>query len=203
MAECPQCHSSVDIPEGAYGTLFTCPNCQAVYFVGWDGVPESPQPTDIQLAHQMNAPPPIESPSFFENPGLESSSVQTNSPIEVSAPLETPLASATQEAEMGNSLFVDGSANFQDVVDFGNSAPTAGTLTYTVTIHGIEIADIREKFKEAVTDSRFAWDVDQIMLQITNGSLVLADLSPAKAVVLINRIKYLPIRVTWRQNVLQ
>ena len=64
MAECPQCHSSIQISEQSFGTLFTCPACSAVYFVGWDGVPERPDdkaaafPTSFEEHIQHAEPPP-------------------------------------------------------------------------------------------------------------------------------------------------
>ena len=182
MADCPQCHTSIEIPEQNFGTLFTCPACHAVYFVGWDGVPEQPQGGGVSA------------------PALESGSIenQNSNPLEndFSMPMEieTPIASPA--------VHVDDSPNFQDVVDFGNSPQLEGSLTYTVFIKGIDIADTREKIKDALIDSRFAWDTDTVMGRIQNGALTLPDLSPAKAVVLINRIKYLPIEVSWSQNVL-
>ncbi len=38
--ECPNCQNHVLITEAQYGALFTCPQCQAVYFVGFDGTPQ-------------------------------------------------------------------------------------------------------------------------------------------------------------------
>ena len=171
MAECPQCRSSIEIPEQNFGTLFTCSLCQAVYFVGWDGNPEQPQ---------NQAPPEIPFPP--ENPpSIDSEPFQDFSPTAV---------------------HVDAVPDFKDIVEFGNSPQLEGSLTYTIFIKGIELADTREKIKEAMTDSKFAWDAERLISQITHGALTLPDLSPAKAVVLINRIKYLPIEVSWNQNVL-
>jgi uncharacterized Zn finger protein (UPF0148 family) len=37
---CPNCQKEQKVTEQNYGTLFTCPTCQAVYFVNFDGQPE-------------------------------------------------------------------------------------------------------------------------------------------------------------------
>ncbi len=182
MADCPKCHSSVEIPEQNFGTLFTCPACQAVYFVGWDGVPEQPQENPV----------PIESLSS-EGP---------SDPSMLPPSWDQPLDSAAEVIAPPAAIHLDATPNFEDIVEFGNSPQLEGPLTYSVYIKGIDIADTREKMKEALTDSRFAWDTEALMSQIENGALTLLDLSPAKAVVLINRIKYLPIEVSWNQNVL-
>ncbi len=195
MADCPKCHSSLEIPEQNFGTLFTCPACQAVYFVGWDGVPEQPQESAETFQPQENSfqaePFPREGPSEGQGDA-------------VMAPpsWDQPLDLATEAISIPSAIHLDATPDFKDIVDFGNSPQLSGPLTYSVFIKGIDIADTREKIKEALTDSRFAWDTEVVMSQIKNGALTLPDLSPAKAVVLINRIKYLPIEVSWNQNVL-
>ncbi len=177
MAQCPQCQSAIDISESHYGTLFNCPKCQAVFFVGWDGAPEQPQVQAPAPTEPQEAPVQVQ-PAVEFSPG-PSGEIQTQSAVQV-----------------------DPSPGFQDVVDYGNTTELRSNLTYTIVIEGIEIADIREKFKEAITDARFGWDVETVLKQIDGGKITFYDLSPAKAVALISRIKYLPIRITWRQNAL-
>lgn len=93
-------------------------------------------------------------------------------------------------------------ADFSDVTDFANADTTAGPLTYAVIIEGIESSHLLMQLKEAMTDSRFGWDVVEILNHVGGGRLILRGLSPAKASVLINRIKYLPFKISWRQDVL-
>ncbi len=191
MADCPQCHSSIEIPEQNFGTLFTCPACQAVYFVGWDGIPEPPQGGVEKNSPQEN---------YFQK---EIDSNEGNSDSLIAAPAwDQPLDLATEAIAPPPAVHVDATPDFKDIVDFGNSLQLEGPLTYSIFIKGIDIADTREKIKEALTDTHFAWDTEEVMGRIQNGALTLLDLSPAKAVVLINRIKYLPIEVSWNQNVL-
>lgn len=94
------------------------------------------------------------------------------------------------------------SADFSDVTEFANSTSLSSPLSYTVIIDGIESSHLIAQIKEAMTDSRFAWEVSNILAQVGGGRLVLPGLSPAKASVLINRIKYLPLKISWRQDVL-
>ncbi len=94
------------------------------------------------------------------------------------------------------------SSDFSDVVSFGNADTMAGPLTYAVVIEGIDSAQVFHDVKEAMYDSKFGWDVNEQMAQVNRGRLVLPGLSPAKAFVLINRIKYLPLKISWRQDVL-
>jgi hypothetical protein len=59
------------------------------------------------------------------------------------------------------------------------------------------------QLKEAMMDSRFAWDATDLLSRVEYGVLLLPGLSPAKASVLISRIKYLPFKISWRQDVLK
>ena len=99
-------------------------------------------------------------------------------------------------------MSVSDSADFSDVTNFANADTTAGPITYVVVIDGIESSQLLYQLKEAMTDSRFGWDVADLLNQVGGGRLVLPALSPAKASVLINRIKYLPFKISWRQDVL-
>ncbi|MBK9322220.1 MAG: hypothetical protein IPM97_04585 [Bdellovibrionaceae bacterium] len=49
---------------------------------------------------------------------------------------------------------------------------------------GIDTAAIYEQVKEAVTDSKFGWNVIQVMTQIKGGVLTLTSLNAAKASIL-------------------
>ncbi|AHZ85905.1 hypothetical protein EP01_13305 [Bdellovibrio bacteriovorus] len=93
-------------------------------------------------------------------------------------------------------------ADFSDVTDFANADTAVGPLAYTVTIDGIESSRLLAQLREAMTDSRFGWDVADLLSHVGGGRLILRGLTPAKASVLINRIKYLPFKISWRQDVL-
>lgn len=193
MVNCPHCHQENKISEEHHGTLFTCPLCQGVYFVGWDGLPEQQDPVDPALVEPFTFPharPPVESeppaetenPSSFEPLGMDANIPATDFSLE-------PIVSTTD------------APNMQEVVDFANSNEVESALTYSVCIRGIDIADTREKVREALSDQRFGWDVDNLFKQIKNGQLVLNQMNPAKTQALISRIKFLDIEIEWRQDV--
>jgi hypothetical protein len=91
---------------------------------------------------------------------------------------------------------------FQDVTEFANASAGAGPLTYTLKIQGIDTGKIYGALKEALSDSRLGWDVQEVVKEIQNGTLQIRGLNPAKAFVVVNRIKYLSLKVSWRQDVL-
>jgi hypothetical protein len=235
LAECPQCHSSIEITENNFGTLYNCPYCQAVFFIGWDGLPEiapqvfPPQPstqsTVVQpVPQELQAQVPVYEPQMEPVfPSAESMNEPAPEPAPDFQPLETPIDTMMPPSDFqggvefkpfesndtyspgidpGPAVGVDSSPDFADVVEFGNKPDLKSPLTYTVMIQGIEIADVRKKFKDAISDSRFGWDVEVVLQQLKDGAITFHDLSPAKATALINRIRFLPIRISWRQNVL-
>lgn len=252
MIPCPSCQQPVEILDKHLGTLFTCPHCNAVYFIDWNGQPEMAQhepepeaPVDAPVeafmpgpedfsggmdfqggesfqpgndfqppiqdfstpenseqayateAYEPNQEPVSENVSYAEAPEPSMGEVPSveETPYDFSQPLD-----AINEPEIGSG--VSDSADFSDVTGFANADTAVGPMAYTVTIEGIESSMLLNQLREAMTDSRFGWDVTEILKQVGGGRLVLRSLSPAKASVLINRIKYLPFKISWRQDVL-
>lgn len=79
------------------------------------------------------------------------------------------------------------------------SQATDGLLVFKLLISGIDSKEIRESLREAMEDARFGWDVASIIGLIDKGQLVIENVSPVKATILINRIKRLPIQIRWEQ----
>ncbi|WP_374034598.1 hypothetical protein ACES2I_01295 [Bdellovibrio bacteriovorus] len=168
---------------------------------------DQPYSNDQQYAEQayepsqdpgMNAPPqenvsyaePVEVPGDI--PPME------EAPYDFSQTLDSVNSQpASEPAPMSSDT-----ADFSDVTDFANADTVSGPLAYTVTIDGIESSRLLAQLREAMTDSRFGWDVAGLLAHVGGGRLVLRGLTPAKASVLINRIKYLPFKISWRQDVL-
>jgi hypothetical protein len=76
----------------------------------------------------------------------------------------------------------------------------AGTLRYTLTVSGIDTAEIRGQFKELITDRKFLWDIDSLIRSIRGGTVRIENISAVKAYLLIHRLRGLPVRVGWEQN---
>ncbi|NJL25828.1 MAG: hypothetical protein HC902_12070 [Calothrix sp. SM1_5_4] len=58
---------------------------------------------------------------------------------------------------------------------------------------------MREAFREAITDRKFLWDIDQILRSIRNGEVVIANVTAPKAYILVTRLRPLPLEVKWEQ----
>jgi hypothetical protein len=94
------------------------------------------------------------------------------------------------------------SPDLSDIADFGNSAVSGareGALRYNVKVTGIDTVDVRDAFREALTDRKFVWDTDQIVRSIRDGECLLKDVTATKAHVLITRLRTLPVEIEWEQ----
>lgn len=247
MIPCPSCHQPVEILEKHLGTLFTCPHCNAVYFIDWSGQPEVAQhdaeaeplenlsyeaPSEQNFAAPASdfVPPFEENPPVEENPVLQEYAGEATFTVEEpTSESETVIASPSDymspEPSVSESLEAEpevpydfsqtldavaepapsstpDTPDFSDVTDFANANTASGPLSYTVIIEGIESSRLLAQLKEALTDSRFGLDVSGILQSVGGGRLVIPGMTPAKASVLINRIKYLPFKISWRQDVL-
>lgn len=220
MAMCPICQSELEITAQHYGALYTCPKCSAVFFVDWEGRPEtaandtlsgetSKESTDEMPGDQeasggksliySEAPgeedfvlpvetPPEEMPTFEESP----STYDFSQPLEAQ---ENPSQSPPEPVENDD-------IDLSEIADFGNADLGQAAFNYTFTISGIDSGSIRAQIEEALSDSKFNWNVIQLMAQINGGVLTIQSLNAVKASILMQRVKYLPVKVSWRQNVL-
>ncbi len=271
MTSCPSCQQPVEVLEQHKGTLFTCPHCNAVFFIDWNGQPEvaehevvgtdepgafenpgqnfagvpdfsQPDPQQDISPNQFSSEDRVSygetysedysdseaSPSVEQSIGedtdqnadqntdqnansfgdqtpvfpeqLSSEVLMTEAPLEEAAyDFNAPLDQTTPEVPL---IVTPDNSDFSDVTDFGNAEGDLQSLTYSVVIEGLESNQLVYEFKEAITDLRFRWDVNAIMKSIRSGRVVIKGLGPAKASVLVNRLKYMSVKISWRQDVL-
>lgn len=186
-AENPPFESPLEMPSMNPGDAFGGESAPSE-FIEPEAVPESPLEMPIEMPMESPIEAPIEGGTFTP---------------ETSPTFETP---AEETPMMGGDLFAEpapvaADEGMADVLDYANQENAAGPLAYTVVVEGLELAETFEKLKEALTDSRFNWEPDEVMAQVRSGRLELKGLNPTKASILINRIKYLPIEVSWKQEV--
>lgn len=149
-----------------------------------------PVPDDFAAPHEQ-APIPHE--QILEELPTEESLPQEETPYDFSAPLGTPepMTPLTPEAPI-----------LEDITDFGNADLSNAAFNYTITISGIDSGALRKQIEEAVNDAKFGWNVIQVMAQIKGGVLTIKSVNAVKASILIQRVKYLPVKISWRQDVL-
>jgi hypothetical protein len=176
LSPCPVCFQQVQILDQHHGTLLTCPHCQAVFFVGWDGQPESAAAAEpsapaeaIAAAEPSAAPEPVVESAFGSEPS------------DVAEPALN---------------------NFSDVLDFANSTQSQGLLVYDLAISGIDLRAHESALRDCLSDSKFKFEVEDLMSQVQDGKLNIKNLSAAKMMILVQRLKVHPFKITWRQNAL-
>jgi hypothetical protein len=97
------------------------------------------------------------------------------------------------------------SPDLSDIAKFGNSGASSGrdgSLRYNLFISGIDTADVREAFREAITDRKLVWDIDQILRSLKNGEVLIPNVTAPKAYILISRLRNVPVQVKWEQYAL-
>lgn len=109
---------------------------------------------------------------------------------------------APSQAAVYNSSDSPASPDMSDVARFGNSDVSGGRegpLRYNLFIEGVDTVDVREAFREALTDRKLMWDTDQILRSLRNGRVNIQNIAPTKAYILITRLRGLPVQVRWEQ----
>lgn len=182
-----------------------CPSCDALLSIDLDGNVELAGAGTDADRNQETARASV-APSSIGNE-TEEEQGQAEALYSFDAPLDPPLdpSERTQgesavETPKSQSTFGTG---LEEVARYGNSEISKandGSLSFDVTIKGIDSIELRSSVHQALEDARFVWDVDAIMKSVRGGSLKIVDLNPVKASVLINRLKALPVSVSWEQH---
>lgn len=231
--ECPSCHKSIEVSESNFGSLYTCGQCSAVYFINFDGDPEyealpsnenimepniseeAPFALDnqfeqIQTQHfdyqpvsaESSTEYPVESVEMtLENPsmsvGVEMGSQEPVIEVAEDAVVEASFEN-TDEASSGHAVVRN---PIQEINEFANSTDNNLTgLVYKVEIRGIDSKVLLQDVKEALEDGRFNWDISLILSKRKDGVIVLDDLPPVKAALIIQRLRLTGLDFVWNEK---
>lgn len=225
MAQCPVCEAPISDEFG----LQDCPSCSSPLFVQVDGSVEAANASEesdevfgqedeiVAQEYVAEAAPEEDGPIDFSSPEEDAPALPPPEPI----PMFEPEAEPEPEPEAQSGMLFDeqdeapapmpgpsvsSSPDLSDIAHFGNSEASShreGSLRYTLKIAGIDTADVREAFREALTDRKFMWDTDEILRGIRNGEVEIVNVAAVKAHVLITRLRTLPVRVVWEQYAIQ
>lgn len=211
MATCPLCNAQIPDDFG----LIECGSCHAPLIVHMDGKVEFSGANELapgtrvtrtnfakMVESELAEAPPTEMPMFDEADPAEPYSAE---PAAESIPEEPDFiddAPPVLYAQDPSAPATSASPDLSDIAQFGNSHASStreGSLRYTIMVSGIDTSDVREMFREAITDRKMVWDTDEILRSIKNGEVKLANISPAKAFIVVARLKNLPVQVRWEQ----
>lgn len=215
MIKCPDCGA---VSNEDFGMII-CKKCQSIFFVDVEGNIQKQTPSPEPLMMDDVTPPPP--PEFSENlidPNLQydpqaqedeivvdesaSETVELGGPYSSQAQSEQGFLDQQNIFETPDSSQSQG-VNFQDVIDYAHSELSGaheGNLLYDLIVEGIDLSEVRASVKDVLMDSRFMWEVDEILSQIKFGKLEIKNLNAVKASILVQRFKELPVQVTWSQS---
>jgi len=171
----------------------TCSNCTSVFSVDVDG--------NAQIAgeefHQNT-----QATSTHESPMAQDFEPLTEQVIAQEPVHEEPLQFST-EIESDPEITKTWAApkdTFQEIRDFGNKEASAGPITYSITIEGLNVAERIEAVIEALSDPKFGWESSALSKKIKSGTMKLVDLNPAAAVMVIKKLRGIHVKVSWTQS---
>jgi hypothetical protein len=144
--------------------------------------------------------------TVLSSPGHEEEAPQEPTTFDFDTPPDGPEEEATPPPPAYVSAENLNSPDLSDVAAFGNSEISGGrdgTLRYNLIIEGIDTADVREAFREAITDRKFVWDIDQILRSVRNGKVQIQNVAPTKGYMLVTRLRGLPLKIRWEQYAIQ
>ena len=87
-----------------------------------------------------------------------------------------------------------------DVTEFAKRDSAQGLITYQVIISGIDTKQIRQAVLESLTDAQFSFSQRFLQMEIQKGELKLKNLTPGQAVMVVKRLRVLPVHLDWSQN---
>lgn len=225
--ECPSCQNQVHVTESNFGALFTCPSCQAVYFIGFDGIPQFEsnsessldQPLDLDSVDRdpilpqnpMDQAPQFGSDNEFKmNPILQSSSgeidvnasgfsAQIFSNQERLDPV-APTQMKSKSRALPQEAKLTAHETLKDVLEEINdfgNSSVDSPLRYNVLIDGLDTKELVDQLLEAISDKKFGLLTSDIAKKIRNGRCEIKGLNPVAAFVLAKRIQFIEIQSTW------
>jgi len=220
-SQCPQCGQPIPDDFG----VIVCSHCQAVLFVDLNGniqlSTDSHSSENISSNEILGITAEQEEAVFvedvssapladlqadqetqfgtlarFQNPNPE----PALEPLLQNEIFEQPIEPPVEPVSTENEDF-EKEDLIQGVGEFEESDLSAGPMTYTVIIEGIDTKNLRVQLQEALDDPKFHWSSSEIIRKIKSGKIIFKNLPPVKASVLISRIKDLPLKISWTQQV--
>lgn len=226
MAKCPNCQAEV---QGDFG-LVECANCGTPLLIEFDGnivtqppngpalEPEvdgeaatevfdpsrhaGPQTSDPEEVPWHQFEPPMDTPPVEEE-------LVGDAPVDASPVADVPTEDVMAEPPEAQPYDADEIINVAPPDDlapvsaFANSEmnPSGeGLLRLDLWVSGIDTADIRQAVREALTDKKFLIDLDSLFRTIKMGELKIENISTAKAVIMVSRLRELPVQIRWEQR---
>lgn len=192
---CPECEAELEDDFG----LVECSSCGVQVLVGEDVVVAEAVAHEKSSEHDYAEE--VITEDLFQEDLVESDvnephievDVEEDMPEFLAEIIDEPTAELTNKQESENPL--------GDIEAFANEELTAdGSLVYDLTIEGVDTPEIRNALVEILKDSKFQWDIEELVASIKLGVLNIYSLNPVKAYLVVTQARRLPIKLAWKQR---
>ena len=218
MPTCPKCQADIEQDFG----VVTCHQCGEILMVELDG--------EVRVSSGGGEPAPVaemdtvpsnsveasqgftdeaqdfvedsshfaDEPQDFTDESEDFNEVPSNSVEALQDVSEAPPEDLVPEA--APSPAVSGPFNLTEFANSEDSSAREGFLRVDLTLSGIDTKEIRWALRDAMTDKKFVWNVDDHLANLHSGVMRLENISALKASLLVQRLRFLPIEITWEQH---
>ncbi len=173
-------------------------------------IPQFDQALDMSTLPPSNLPDAI-SAVLDELPQTNENAVDMNSIQPIAefnqnefAVNSSPFENLQQSSPMQVPTSTPASAKFSDIAKeisaYGNSETQIAHLNYDLKVSGLDTTDLINEFKDVINDSRFGWDMNEVMKTMKAGEIRFQQLNPVKAFILAKRLQFLNVEKIWKQN---
>ena len=87
---------------------------------------------------------------------------------------------------------------FKEIADYAKGPANPNLLSYSIFFEGVE--NHKSEVVSALSEKKFGWSKNEIESKITGDRLILNDLNPAQAVMVVKLLQNISIRISWRQD---
>lgn len=144
------------------------------------------------------------------NPPAEMSNMEATDMTPQYEPLPTPDTQYATEPEIEPAVPVNpgfdagvGASFLNEISDFGNEVQThSGVLNFNITIDDIDLPEQKNLLLEQLEDRRLGFDMDEVREKLKYGKIEIHNLPAPKAIVLIQRLQGLALKISWSENVI-
>ncbi len=210
MARCPECQTEQSADFG----MTTCAKCSAVFMIGIDGqVDSADAPPDEPTTLQPYEPQSDDFVETFaatlEDEAPEEAVVESADDVDLESADDNDIKTTDEYSEnfldnlSDNKAATPSAKDPLDIQRFDESASSQmddGEYVYEVIITGIDSADLKKDIIMALSEKRFSLIVSELQKEIQKGELVVRNLNPVRAMLIVLRLQSLDVIVEWRQK---
>lgn len=119
------------------------------------------------------------------------------------------VSSGEVESDWSADEFADGPSSaremIEEVVEFGNSEVSGareGIISYNLLIQGIDTSQERGLLRDVLEDRKLMLSVEELLAEVNEGRLLIRNLNPVKASVIVAGLHNSGLNVEWSQHAL-